>query len=49
MNYDAEIREAMQDFQQTQFGGWAWVTTGPVVDKSVERYAKFADGTEINK
>lgn len=46
MNTDIEIREAMQDFQQTQFGGWPYGTSDPNNGKSKGRFAKFADGSE---
>lgn len=49
MNTEQEIHEAMADFQQTQFGGWPWNSTGPVNPKTKGRFALFADGTVEEK
>jgi len=46
MNTQAEITQAMTDYQQTQFGGWPWPTSGPVHAKDKGRFAKYADGSE---
>ena len=46
MNYDGEIREAMMEFQQTEFGGWPWPRHDQVHDKGRGRFALHADGKE---
>ena len=49
MNSEEDIREAMRDFGQTQFGGWPWETTSPVHPKSTKRFSKSSDGTMVLK
>jgi quercetin 2,3-dioxygenase len=44
MNTEAEIREAMQDYQRTRFGGWPWASDAPVHPRSDGRFARHADG-----
>ncbi len=46
MNSDGEIKQAMLDYQQTQFGGWPWLTSDPTHDKSTGRFARNRDGKE---
>lgn len=46
MNSQAEIRQAMTDYQNTQFGGWPWPTHEHVHAKELGRFAKYVDGTE---
>lgn len=45
MNTMEEIRQAMADYQQTQYGGWPWATYEHVHDREKGRFAQFADGT----
>ncbi len=43
-NSQAEIRQAMATFQQTQFGGWPWGKHDNVHDREKGRFAIHADG-----
>lgn len=45
MNSEQEIREALMEFQRTQFGGWPWGRRDPVHDRSAGRFARYPDGT----
>ncbi len=45
MNSQAEIQQAMMDYQRTRFGGWPWNKTDPVHGLEKGRFAKYADGT----
>ena len=47
MNTQEEIRSALQEFQETQFGGWPWPTHAHVHPRERGRFALFADGTEV--
>ena len=49
MNSQIEIREAIQEYQQTEFGGWPWSGYDHVHDPSAGRFALYPDGTEIKK
>jgi len=44
MNTREEIREAFEDYQKTQFGGWPWDRPDPVHPRSQGRFAKHTDG-----
>jgi quercetin 2,3-dioxygenase len=44
MNTQAEIRQAMADYQRTRFGGWSWGTDAPVHQRERGRFARHADG-----
>ena len=44
MNAEAEIRQAFQDYQRTQFGGWPWSEREPVNGREIGRFALYADG-----
>jgi len=45
MNTQEEIREAFQDYQRTQFGGWQWGRPDPVNERNAGRFARYSDGT----
>lgn len=49
MNTQAEIQQAMQDFQNTQFGGWPWPEREQAHPREQGRFALHADGTKENK
>ncbi len=49
MNSDDEIQKAMQEYQLTQFGGWPWRYPDNVHDVDKGRFAKYPDGTIIEK
>ncbi len=44
MNTRAEIAQAFDDYQRTQFGGWPWPKNDPVHARDAGRFAKHADG-----
>jgi hypothetical protein len=44
MNTRGEIRQAMADYQRTQFGGWPWPSDAPVHPRAEGRFARHADG-----
>ncbi|WP_428263935.1 pirin family protein [Haliangium sp.] len=44
MNTEEEVRQAMRDYQQTQFGGWPWPSDGPVHSRERGRFARYVDG-----
>jgi hypothetical protein len=45
MNSRAEIQQAFEDYQRTQFGGWPWPRDDMVFAKEKSRFAKL-NGTE---
>ena len=46
MNTQGEIRQAMIDYQRTQFGGWPWDDEIPVHPRDEGRFAIHVDGRE---
>jgi len=46
MNTQEEIREAMQDYGETQFGGWPWAEREVVHPKNKGRFALHSNGKE---
>lgn len=49
MNTAQEIQNAMNTFHATQFGGWPWGNYDHVHPREKGRFAKFADGSEVEK
>ncbi len=46
MNTQAEIQQAMQEYQQTEFGGWPWSSHDHVHPRARGRFAIHANGVE---
>ena len=46
MNTQAEIQQAMHDYQRTEFGGWPWKRRDQVHPREKGRFARHQDGTE---
>ncbi|MBW8323287.1 MAG: pirin family protein [Prolixibacteraceae bacterium] len=46
MNTQAEIQQAMHDYQRTEFGGWPWSRRDQVHPRDKGRFARHANGTE---
>ncbi len=46
MNSRKEIQEAFEDYRKTEFGGWPWHRSDQVHDRTLGRFAKYADGKE---
>jgi redox-sensitive bicupin YhaK (pirin superfamily) len=44
MNTRAELEQAFNDYQRTQFGGWPFPVNAPVHPRAQGRFAKHADG-----
>lgn len=44
MNSPEELRQAVDDYQRTGFGGWPWSGPDPVHDRREGRFALHADG-----
>ncbi|MEM7325947.1 MAG: pirin family protein [Actinomycetota bacterium] len=44
LNDEAGVRQAMLDYQRTQFGGWPWPSDDPVHGDVPARFARHADG-----
>ena len=44
MNSAEELRQAVDDYRRTQFGGWPWLAPDPVHPRGEGRFALHADG-----
>jgi len=49
MNTEKEIEVALSEYRLTQFGGWPWRYPDNVHEKEKGRFAKYPDGTLIEK
>lgn len=49
MNTDEELQKAMEEFRLTQFGGWPWRYPDQTHENERGRFAKYPDGTIIEK
>lgn len=49
MNTDKELQDAMEEFRLTQFGGWPWRNPDHVHEANRGRFAKYPDGTIVEK
>ncbi|QCW99726.1 pirin family protein [Aggregatimonas sangjinii] len=49
MNTQEEIRATMKDYGLTQFGGWPWRYPDQVHSREKGRFAKYPDGTVVER
>ncbi|WP_419211363.1 pirin family protein [Maribacter sp. X9] len=49
MNTNEELQKSMDEFRLTQFGGWPWRHPDNVHDADRGRFAKYPDGTVVEK
>lgn len=49
MNTNEELQKAMDEFRLTQFGGWPWRYPDHVHEKDSGRFAKYPDGSLVEK
>jgi redox-sensitive bicupin YhaK (pirin superfamily) len=46
MNTQSEIQQAMNEYRQTEFGGWPWSSHEHVHPREKSRFAKYPNGKE---
>ncbi len=46
MNTQEEIQQAMNEYRQTEFGGWPWPSHEHVHPREKSRFARYPDGAE---
>jgi quercetin 2,3-dioxygenase len=46
MNTQGEIQQAMNEYRQTEFGGWPWPSYEHVHPREKSRFARYPDGRE---
>ena len=49
MNTEEEIRDAFQEYQKTQFGGWPWAEKEVIHPRSKGRFERHSNGEEVSK
>ncbi len=49
MNSQQEIQQAMEEYRLTQFGGWPWPYPDQVHPREKGRFARYPDGTLVEK
>ncbi len=49
MNTNEEIQKVMDEYRTTQFGGWPWPYPDNVHEADKGRFAKYPDGTIVEK
>jgi redox-sensitive bicupin YhaK (pirin superfamily) len=49
MNTDQEIQQAIDEYRLTQYGGWPWPYPDNVHARNKGRFAKYPDGTLVEK
>ena len=49
MNAPEEINKAMEEYRLTQFGGWPWPYPDQVHPREKGRFARYPDGTLVEK
>lgn len=47
MNTEAEIRQAIHDYQQSEFGGWPWDRHDQVHERNAGRFARYSDEQQL--
>ncbi len=47
MNTREEIAQTINDYHQTQFGGWSWDRNDMIHGEKIERFAKYPDGRVV--
>eukprot|EP01059_Diplonema_ambulator_P034462 TRINITY_DN772_c0_g1_i1.p1 TRINITY_DN772_c0_g1~~TRINITY_DN772_c0_g1_i1.p1 ORF type:complete len:361 (+),score=109.62 TRINITY_DN772_c0_g1_i1:51-1085(+) len=48
-NTQADVMDAMKRYRETLYGGWPWKSDGPVHNLKRGRFAKYVDGTVVER